>query len=102
MPKGLLIQKGSNCPLNQGAQLNSYSGCIQTELLLLTCKWHVSNTLYRMYTRMAIKSVKWHLPKILLMSKGSNCPLVHEYKPNLQVGYIQNRITVMNKCQMTC
>ena len=32
------------------------------------------------------------------MPKGSNCPLVQEYKPNLQVGYIQNRITVINKC----
>ena len=26
--------KGSNCALNHGAQLNSYSGCIKTELLL--------------------------------------------------------------------
>ena len=58
-------------------------------------------SLYRMYTRMAIKSVQKHLPKILLMPKCSNCPLVHEYKPNLQVGCIYNRITVIN-VQMTC
>ena len=37
------------------------------------------------------------------MPKGSNFPLVHEYKPNLQVGCIYNRIriTVIN-VQMTC
>ena len=34
------------------------------------------------------------------MPKGSNLPLVHEYKPNLQVGCIYNRITVIN-VQMT-
>ena len=50
---------------------------------------------------MAIKSVQKHLPKVLLMPKCSNCPLVHEYKPNLQVGCIYNRITVIN-VQMTC
>ena len=41
------MPNGSNCTLNHGAQLNSYSGCIQTELLLYMCKWHVSNTLYK-------------------------------------------------------
>ena len=35
------------------------------------------------------------------MPKGSKCALVHEYKPNLQVGCIQNRITVIN-VEMTC
>ena len=35
------------------------------------------------------------------MPKGSNCALDHEYKPNLQVGFIYNRITVIN-VQMTC
>ena len=35
------------------------------------------------------------------MPKGSNCALVQEYKPNLQVGCIQKRITVIN-VQMTC
>ena len=28
------MPNGSNCALNHGAQLNSYSGCIKTELLL--------------------------------------------------------------------
>ena len=35
------------------------------------------------------------------MPNGSNWALVHEYKPNLQVGCIQNMITVIN-VQMTC
>ena len=35
------------------------------------------------------------------MPKGSNCALVYEYKPNLQVGCIYNRMTVIN-VQMTC
>ena len=30
------------------------------------------------------------------MPKGSNCALVHEYKPNLQVGCMQNWITAIN------
>ena len=51
------MPNGSKCALNHGAQLNSYGGCIKKELMLYMCKWHVSNSLYRMYTRMAIKSV---------------------------------------------
>ena len=35
------------------------------------------------------------------MLNGSNCALVHEYTPNLQVGCNQNRIIVIN-VQMTC
>ena len=53
------MPKGSNCALNHGGQLNSYSGCIKTELL-----------------------------NFKLMPKGSNCAIVYEYKPNLQVGCI--------------
>ena len=51
------MPNGSNCALVDGPQLKSYSGCIKKELLLWMCKWHVSNTLYRRYTKMAIKSV---------------------------------------------
>ena len=35
------------------------------------------------------------------MPNGSNCALVHEYKPNLQVGCIKTELTVIN-VQMTC
>ena len=37
---------------------------------------------------MAIKSVLKAFVLSLLMPNGSNCALVHEYKPNLQVGCI--------------
>ena len=51
------MPNGYNCALNHGAQLNSYSGCIQKELLSKCANDMLA--LYRMHI-MAIKSV--HLP----------------------------------------
>ena len=51
------MPKGSNCALVHEYKPNLQVGVFKTELLLLMCKWHVTNSLYRMYTRMAIKSV---------------------------------------------
>ena len=51
------MQNGSNCALVHEYKPNLQVGCIQNRITVIMCKWHVSNTLYRMYTRMAIKSV---------------------------------------------
>ena len=49
------MPKGSNCALVHEYKPNYKWGVLKTELI--NVKWHVSNTLYRRYTRMAIKSV---------------------------------------------
>ena len=51
------MPNGSNCALNHAAQLNSYSGCIKKNYCYICANDMLANTLYRTYTRMAIKSV---------------------------------------------
>ena len=51
------MPKYSNCALVYEYEPNLQVGCIQNRITVINVKWHVSNTLYRMYTRMAIKFV---------------------------------------------
>ena len=63
----------------------------------MTCQQCMKQDVYVNDNKVCIKAFALNF----IDAKYSNCALVHEYKPNLQVGCIQNRITVIN-VQMTC
>ena len=51
------MPNGSNCALNHAAHSWIHIVGVLKRITVIMCKWHVTNSLYRMYTRMAIKSV---------------------------------------------
>ena len=51
------MPNGSNYALNHGAQLNSLVGVLKKNYCYKCANDMLANTLYRMFTRMAIKSL---------------------------------------------